>query len=146
MELPQELAFGFQWFLAFTKYKLYKKETWNSGVQRCTSSKWRWKNMFIQIIWTNLQHITISAPFCQVNPKFTLWDLPTTVGRNISRSLSSAWKAWRCTAPLGGQGIVPLTKMCKSKPRGQCCSSAPPGCLCDTSRLGSKGRSAESRI
>lgn len=89
MELPQELAFGFQWFLAFTKYKLYKKETWNSGVQRCTSSKWRWKNMFIQIIWTNLQHITISAPFCQVSPKFTLWDLPTTVGRNISRSLYS---------------------------------------------------------
>lgn len=41
---------------------------------------------------------------------------------------------------------MPLTKMCESKLRGRCCSSAPPGYLPDTSRLGSKGHSAERRI
>lgn len=95
------------------------------------------------------QHKTISAQFCQVNPKFTFWHLPTTVGRNIiscSCTVSSAWKGWCCTAPLGPQGIVPLTKMCESKLRGWCCSAAPPGCLSDTGRLASKGHPAERRI
>lgn len=83
-----------------------------------SETKWRWKNMFIQIIWTNLSSIKpIAAQFCQVNPDFTFWNLSTTAGRNIIPcSLYSvlSLESLMLHTPLGLRASCPWPKCVKA--------------------------------